>query len=387
MSDVLKMRKFAFAAPRGGACDVLVLAGEHSGDEQAARMVLEARKKNPDLKVCAFGGGALEAAGAQLLFDFTGFSVVGLMEVLKNISFFSALGNAIVDWIQTYRPKAVCFVDYPGFNLRIADTLCKRGIAVKGGGNVKLLYYISPQIWAWKSSRRFKMAKMLDFLAVIFPFETKCYADTSLKTDFVGHPFLAEGYVSPVRYSPDGDILLLAGSREIAVSRIFPVLLKTMRLLEGERAVALYPSESIRAILENCLAKFPDLADRVKIVGKSALPLAAKGVMMSSGTMSLSCCLAGIPGAIVYKANPLTYICGRMVVNIEYLGIANILLDKPAWREFIQFDASAEKIAAYMKTAIARREEYAAYARELFSLLRAEAEHDAADWLLRNVLG
>ncbi len=385
MSDVLKMRKFAFAAPRDGSCDVLVLAGEHSGDEQAARMVLEARKKNPDLKVCAFGGGALAAAGAQLLFDFTGFSVVGLMEVLKNISFFSALGSAIVDWIQTYRPKAVCFVDYPGFNLRLADTLCKRGIAVKGGGNVKLLYYISPQIWAWKSSRRFKMAKMLDSLAVIFPFETKCYADTSLKADFVGHPFLAEGYVPPVRYSSDGDILLLAGSREIAVSRIFPILLKTMRLLGGERAVALCPSQAIRAVLENCLAKFPDLADRVRIVGRSALPLAAKGVMMSSGTMSLSCCLAGIPGAIVYRANPLTYICGRMVVNIEYLGIANILLDKPAWREFIQFDASAEKIAAYMKTAITQRGKYAAYARELFSLLRAEAEHDASDWLLRNV--
>ena len=137
--------------------------------------------------------------------------------------------------------------------------------------------------------------------------------------------------------------------------------------------------------LNAALAKFPDLAGRVKIVGKSALPLSAKGVMMSSGTMSLSCCLAGIPGAIVYKANPLTYICGRMVVNIEYLGIANILLDKPAWREFIQFDASAEKIAAYMKAAISRREEYADYARELYSLLRAEAEHDAADWLLRNV--
>ena len=384
MADVLKMRNFTFDAPREGECDVLIMAGEHSGDEQAARMLKKALAKNPNLKVCAFGGQALKEAGAQLLFDFTGFSVVGLFEVIKNVSFFKALSRDIVEWISKYKPKTICFVDYPGFNLHIADVLFKRGISVKGGGDIKLLYYISPQIWAWKAKRRFKMARLLDSLAVIFPFETKCYADTSLNAHFVGHPFLEEEYTSPVEYSADGEILLLAGSRAIAVSRIFPIMLKTLRLLKNERAVALYPSQSIKEILQRNLDKFPELRERVRIVDKTAMPLKAKAMMTSSGTMSLSCSLVGIPGAIVYKANPFTYVLGRMLVNIDYLSIANILLDKPAWREFIQFDADAQKLAEYMRYCLAEqaREEFLQYADQLKELLTAEAAHTAADWLL-----
>ena len=247
-----------------------------------------------------------------------------------------------------------------------------------------MLYYISPQIWAWKAKRRFKMARLLDSLAVIFPFETKCYADTSLPTHFVGHPFLENEYVSPVEYSADGEILLLAGSRSIAVSRIFPIMLKTLRLLKGERAVALYPSQSIKDILEKNLKKFPDLRERVRIVDRTAIPLKAKAMMTSSGTMSLSCSLVGIPGAIVYKANSFTYILGRMLVNIDYLSIANILLDKPAWREFIQFDANPEKLAEYMRACLKpqAREEFLQYAQQLKNLLIAKAENTSADWLL-----
>lgn len=169
------------------------------------------------------GRKALRVRGAASL-DMTSFSVVGLVEVLKNYGFFKKLSEAVVDWIGKYRPKAVCFVDYPGFNLHIASILKRRGISQKGGGDVRLLYYISPQIWAWKASRRFKMAELLDSLAVIFPFETKCYADTNLDTHFVGHPFLSDSYQPPVVYDTDGEILLLSGSREIAVSRIFPVM-------------------------------------------------------------------------------------------------------------------------------------------------------------------
>ncbi len=387
MSEVLQMRNFCFAPPRDGDCDVLIMAGEHSGDEQAARMLLRALEQKPDLKVCAFGGGSLQEAGAQLLFDFTKFSVVGLLEVLKNYSFFKCLSRAIVEWICKYKPKAVCFVDYPGLNLLIANELFKRGVSVKGGGSIKLLYYISPQIWAWKAGRRFKMARLLDSLAVIFPFEVACYADTSLDVHFVGHPFLSSEYVNPVEYDERGDILLLAGSREIAVSRIFPKMLETLRLLDGENAIALYPSESIKRILLDALAKYPDVASRVKLVDKSAFPLKAKATMMSSGTMSLCCSLAGVPGAIIYKANPITYLLGRMLVKIEYLSIANILLGKPAWREFIQFDANAQLLAKYMRGCLSAnaREDFQSHAQKLKSLLRADAKKSAADWLLSEI--
>lgn len=387
MASVLKLRDFTFDAPKNDKCDLLIIAGEHSGDEQASRMLKEALKKSPDLSVCAFGGLSLAEAGAHLIFDMTSFSVVGFAEVVKNYSFFKRLSVAIIDWIITYKPKAVCFVDYPGLNLHLASELKKRGVSVAGGGEVKMLYYISPQIWAWKAKRRFKMAQLLDALAVIFPFEPDCYADTSLKVDFVGHPFLSSEYVPPVRYSPDGEILLLSGSREIAVSRIFPIMLDSLALLKGERAVVVYPTEKIRTILETALDRRPALKDRVRIIHNGGEQIALKAAMMSSGTMSLSCSLEGIPGAIVYKANPLTYIIGRALVKIKYLSIANIILDKPAWREFIQFDASAKSIATYMKECLkpAARKEFEDYANTLKNLLSVDSEHTAASWLIANV--
>lgn len=384
MEDVLQKREFKFDAPARGGCDILLIAGEHSGDEQAARMLKNLYRLRPDARVCAFGGRSLEAAGAQLLFDMTQFSVVGLFEVLKNYGFFRALSDAVADWICEHKPKCVCFVDYPGFNLHIADMLKKRGVSAKGGGDVKLLFYISPQIWAWKASRRFKMARTLDELAVIFPFEPACYADTDLPVHFVGHPFLEDGYVSPVRADKDGEILMLAGSRGIAVSRIFPVMVSALRRLEGEKAVAIYPTTEIRERLRHVLRNNPDVAARVRLAPNTERGIAAKAVMTSSGTMSLACCLAGIPGAIVYKANPFTYAVGRPIVKIKYLGIANIILGKPAWREFIQFDASPKKLADYIKECIASdaaRDKFVGYADELRKVLHSPPKMSAAEWL------
>ncbi len=160
--------------------DVLVVTGEHSGDEHGARMVRELRAKQPGVTVAALGGPALAAAGAQLLYDLTESSVVGFVEVLKNLPKFRALFAETLRWITEHQPRAVCFIDYPGFNLRLAAALRERGLSVKGGGKIKTLYYISPQIWAWKAKRRFSMARELDALAVIFPFEVGCYADTTL---------------------------------------------------------------------------------------------------------------------------------------------------------------------------------------------------------------
>ncbi len=386
VSSSLSMHTFNFAPPRDG-CDVLVIAGEHSGDEQAARMVSEALAKNSSLKVCAFGGEALEKSGAQLLFDMTSFSVVGLLEVLKNYNFFKRLSEAVVDWICTHKPKAICFVDYPGLNLHIAKMLKERGVSVKGGGDIKLLFYISPQIWAWKAKRRFKMAKLLDSLAVIFPFEPSCYADTSLPVSFVGHPFLSDSYVPPVIFDENGEILLLCGSRELAVSRIFPIMVSALRFLPEERGVVVYPTLAIKKKIEEILARNSDVAPRVRVIPNGFARLGVKAAMMSSGTMSLSCSLQAIAGAIVYKANPLTYLIGRALVKVQYLSIANIILDKPAWKEFIQFDASAEKIADYMRDCIkpSSRKIFEKHAADLKEVLRAPSDMSAADWLLKNL--
>ncbi|MFH1496765.1 MAG: lipid-A-disaccharide synthase, partial [Verrucomicrobiota bacterium] len=295
---------------------MLILAGEHSGDQHAAELVGELRGKQPDLAVCALGGPALHAAGAQLLHDMTASSVVGFVEVLKNYGFFKALFEEVLRWIAEHKPRAVLFVDYPGLNLRIARALRERGISVKGGGAVKTLFYISPQIWAWKAGRRFTMARDLDALAVIFPFEVACYADTDLPVEFVGHPFLSAHHVPPVRFDAAAPVLLLPGSRKQAVARIFPALLAGCAAYGKRAANVIYPSEAIRDVLLAC-----NPPANVALVPGGTEAIAASAVLMSSGTMSLHVALAGIPGAVAYRANPLTYLIGKMLVKIPYLGI------------------------------------------------------------------
>ena len=327
---------FRLPPPSGGRVDLLVVAGEHSGDAHAARAVSALRARSPGIAVAALGGPALAAAGAELLYDLTASSVVGLVEVLKNLPFFRALYAETLRWIAEHSPRAVCFVDYPGLNLRLANELRIRGVSVKGGGQTKTLYYISPQIWAWKQNRRFTMARDLDAIAVIFPFEVKCYADTTLPAEFVGHPFVAPDYVLPVRSDPAGPVLLLPGSRRQSVARIFPALLAGYRAFGERPAVVLYPSEEIARELRGQLAGAADVTLRPVESTDGAAPLAASAVLTSSGTMSMQCALAGIPGAIAYRANPLTYLMGRRLVKVPYIGIANLLLNEPMYPEYIQ---------------------------------------------------
>jgi lipid-A-disaccharide synthase len=387
MSGSNSRAPFRLPPPAGGRVDVLIVAGEHSGDEHAARMVREARAKNPSLVVAALGGPALAAAGAQLLHDMTATSVVGLVEVLRNYPFFRALFVETLRWIEENKPRAVCFVDYPGLNLRLAAALRERGLSAKGGGKIRTLYYISPQIWAWKAGRRFAMARDLDAMAVIFPFEPKCYADTPLPVEFVGHPFVAADYAAPVRYDPNGSILLLPGSRVQAVRRIFPVLLAGYERFARECgreawATVLFPSDEILAVLQ---AAQPPPNVRLQRTGA---PVAAAAVLTSSGTMSMHCALAGIPGAVAYRANPLTYVLGRMLVQIEQLGIANLLLGEPMYPEFLQGAATPAALAAQLRDCLenpARREKTAAHAARLRTLLAQPAGGTAADWLARQL--
>lgn len=380
MAEATHALPLSLPPPAAGRVDVLFVAGEHSGDEHAARIVEELRRTRPELAIAALGGPALGAAGAQVLHDMTASSVVGLVEVLKNYGFFKALFEATLRWIETHRPSVVCFVDYPGFNLRLATELRKRGLTTKGGGDVWAVFYISPQIWAWKPKRRFTMARDLDALAVIFPFEVASYADTALPVTFVGHPFVQADYVPPVRYDAGGPVLLLPGSRKQAVARIFPVQLRAFAVLGEREAVVLYPSEEIRRVL--AAAGPPANVRLVRLDEHGARGAAA--VLTSSGTMSMHCALAGIPGAVVYRANPLTYLIGRWLVKVPYLGIANLLLGEAMYPEFIQGAARAEVLAAELRACLhdpARRARTAAQAERLRAELAGNERVSAAEWL------
>ena len=381
---------FSFPPPADGRVDALVIAGEHSGDEHAARMVRVARERRPDLAVCTVGGRHLQAAGAQLLFDLTQYSVVGFFEVLKHYGELKRLFEEILRWIREYKPKVVCFVDYPGMNLRIAKRLAEEGLSSRAGGEIRLIYYISPQVWAWKAKRKFQMAQMLDSLAVIFPFEVDVFEGTQLETRFVGHPFLSSDYDLPVSYDPDGPILILPGSRRAAIERIAPILfasyqecLKRKSKLE---AVCVYASAELRGLIESILERFPAIRERVRLT-PNQLHVSARAVLTSSGTMSLNCALANIPGAIAYRTHPITYVMGRALVKVPYIGIANLLLDKPLYPEYIQGAATKTRLAAELIDCIEnvdRIKQTRNWAAELRELLDKPSTGDVSDWLLEH---
>lgn len=384
-----------FAAPVNGQPDLLVIAGEHSGDEHAARLIEDMRESRPDLKIACLGGSKMAAAGAQLLYDLTAVSVVGFIEVVRHYSFFKKLFDQTLDWIERYRPKHICLVDYPGFNLRIADQMFRRGLSIKGGGAIGISYYIGPQIWAWKAKRRFVMARTLDRLGVIFPFEVECFADTDLPVEFVGHPFVHPKYELPLCYDALAPVLLLPGSRVAAVRRIFPVLLDGFRLAcrskPDLKAKVIYPSPKVRDVLEKELENYSDLQGSIELVSNAAGSiLSASAVLMSSGTFSLACALSGIPGAIVYRLNPISYLLGKLLVKIPYIGIANLLLNRPLHPEFIQGAAKPKQLAKQilntLEDANAARSA-ATGALELHGLLEAESNASAAEWLLEGCVG
>lgn len=377
-----------FAPPSHGAVDLLIIAGEHSGDQQAARMLRGVMERRPDLKVAAVGGAELRAAGAQLLFDLTRSSVVGLAEVLRNYGFFRRIFALTRRWIDVHQPRAVCLVDYPGFNLRLAKTLFRDGISRKGGGRVSVVYYISPQIWAWKAGRRFTMARHLDALSTIFPFEVECYSDTDLPVDFVGHPFMADDHASSLGYDREGPILLLPGSRRAAVSRIAPILLDSYaryRSGGGRReAVIITPGLDLERMIAGLLGLRPEIQTHVKLIPKEE-SIAGAAVLTSSGTMSLACALAGIPGAITYRANLITYLIAVRVIRVPYLGIANLILESPIYPEFLQRAAQSGRLALEIKAALEdgeRIRQTAVAAVELRKRLHCPDTGGAPEWMI-----
>lgn len=374
--------------PEAGGVDLLVVAAEHSGDQHAARAVCELLALRPGVRVCALGGPALAASGAQLLLDLTANSSIGFAAVRK-LAFFRRLIGDVVRWVGEHRPQAVCFVDSSGLNLRIAKALFARGISAKAGGPAKTLYFISPQIWASRAGRRFAMAAHLDGLATIFPFESGCYADTELPVTFVGHPFLAADHARPVHYDPAGPVLLLPGSRRGPVSRIFPALLDGFlwyRHDGGDRAaVVLYPSDEILATLREA---HPPAEVNLCRLEAGAASVGVSAVLTSSGTMSLQCALAGIPGAIVYRTDPLTYLIGRWIVKVPFLGIANLLLEESMYPEFIQGAATPARLAAQLTAALTdptRIQQTHDHAAKLQELLAQPAAGSAGSWLAEHL--
>ena len=379
-----------FNSPSDQSIDLLIIAGEASGDQHGALLVEDLISIYPHLRCAAIGGPCLQEKGAFLVYPLVKHAVVGVIEVLKNYRTFQQIFSNTIEWIRKHKPKCILLIDYPGFNLRLAKELKKIGISVKGGGKVKIIQYVSPQLWAWKPKRRFLMEKVLDGLGVIFPFEVDCYRDTELPVTFVGHPFTKSNFRSPVQYDSNGPLLLLPGSRSQPVERILPVLLDAYEhllinypLLKAQIPV---PDSKIRELVSTLLSKRKKIKDNIQVVEGETI-LWASAALMSSGTMSLSCALAGIPGVIAYRAHPLTYCIGRMLVKVPYLGMANILLpDNPPYPEFLQHNANGKVLSASITKILIDEQagkEASGNAKKLIACLTSSNQKSTVDWLVQ----
>lgn len=314
---------------------MMFIAGEASGDAHAAKLIEALRVQAPEVKVFGAGGAKMQAAGMELLLDLTEHAVVGLVEVLKNYGTFRQIFWDLVEEAEKRKPDAVVLVDFPGFNLRFAKEMKELGI--------KVIYYISPQLWAWHASRAKQIERDVDLMLCIFPFEKDWYAKHApkLRVEFVGHPFaerLGESTKSETR-NPKL-ILLLPGSREREVAKIFPIMAGIVDRLPNdlEFIVAAVNEQSAAMMMHHPRIKV-ELGTAHELMQHATLAITA------SGTATMECAFYGCPMIVVYKVNWLTYLIGRMVVKVNWLAMPNVIAGREIVPEFIQHAANPDRVA------------------------------------------
>ncbi|NJD06190.1 MAG: lipid-A-disaccharide synthase [Methylococcaceae bacterium] len=326
----------------------MLVAGEASGDLHAANLFRELRSLLPSLKGIGMGGIHMREAGVDLRYDSTGIAVIGAIEVIKHYGEIRRALNLMKQLLRDERPDLLICVDYKEFNFHLAKAAKKLG--------VKVLFYVSPQFWAWRPGRVKQYGKVVDHMAVIFPFEVPFYETYGIPVTYVGHP-LAGSSASGDRatlaaefgLAPDSPTIgLLPGSRANEIKRLLPVMLKSVTLLAQRFPDAQFVLSQAPSVDDGLLAAcLRDMQTSVKVVkGRNRdLVNCCDAVITVSGTATLEVALAGVPMAIIYKVAPLTYWLGRLLINIPFIGLPNILAGRSIVREFIQQDSSAVNIA------------------------------------------
>lgn len=324
------------------------LAGEASGDAHGAAVIAALRERQPGLAICGRGGPKMRALAPDEVEDWCDQSaVVGLWEVLKKYRYFRAEFTRVLDDIERLRPAAVVLIDYPGFNLRLAAALRKRGLPLK------IVYYISPQVWAWNRGRIPRMARWLDLMICIFPFEPPMYEQAGLKSIFAGHPLvdaLAAEDIEPSRREKDL-IGLFPGSRQREVRKNFPIMLAAAQRLRALRPGLRFAAAAVSEARAEELRELRDAAGWAEAdcpigVGNSRLLMRSSAVgMVASGTATVEAACLAMPLLIIYRVAWLTYGVARTVVRVPYLGMINLLAGREIAREFLQSRARPGAIA------------------------------------------
>jgi len=330
---------------------IFFIAGEASGDLQASLLVKELKNQIPDLECRGLGGPLMANEGVELMMDLTKESVLGFTDVVKKyFSLRSILYQALRD-AESFKPDAIILVDYPGFNLRFAKKINKR---------FKIIYYISPQLWAWGKQRLQIVRKYIDHMIVLFHFEKEMYDKAGIPSTWIGHPLIEEAYPSKPRndlkkewFNKNDDskiVTMFAGSRKTEVKRILPEMLKTAEILYEKTQNIKFllsestaiPSEIYDEILKSTKTKIP-----IKVIRGRSYDLlhASDFALITSGTATLETAICETPFVILYKTAFLTFFLGRILVEIPYIGLANVVAGRKIVPEFIQHEIKPELIA------------------------------------------
>jgi lipid-A-disaccharide synthase len=354
-----------------------MVAGEASGDLHAGKLVAKLAEVAPDVSVFGVGGDRMRRAGCELIYHCDDFAVVGLTEVLHHIPLLRRAMHRLVSLAVEREVSVAVLVDYPGFNLMLADRLKRVG--------VRVLYYISPQVWAWGEGRVRKIARLVDRMAVVFPFEVDFYRERGVDVEFVGHPLLEEPALSegapgvPV----DGTVLgLLPGSRRNEVERLLPPMLGAVSILRERIGGLRVHLGRARGISEEVLAGSGDpRAAGVEVLPPGSAHDVMRGstaLLISSGTATLEAACLGTPMVIVYRLGALSYLAGRALVRIPRIGLVNVVAGRELVPELVQGEASASRMAEEVEpflTDPARRE---SVSRELREVRRSLGEPGAS---------
>lgn len=326
---------------------VWILAGESSGDMYGAQLAEELRLLDSTLSIQGMGGSAMATSGVEILVDSTELGVVGFVEVLKHLSVFRAIFALLVDQADAERPNVVVLIDYPGFNIRFARKMKKLGIPV--------VYYVSPQVWAWGKRRIPELADLCVRMLVIFPFEEAVYANVDLDTRFVGHPLVRILHEQcPERTERDEKlILLLPGSRFSEVDRLTVPLLETAVAMHAKnpsyRYVVAAPRAAVGDRIKIAAGAYPDLPLSVEVGRTAELMSTAVAGIAASGTVTMQAAILGLPLVVVYRLNPLTYWLGKRLIDVPYITMANLVIDEALFEEFIQGDVQPSLLCAALQ--------------------------------------
>ena len=357
-----------------------IIAGEASGDLHGSNLIKELCKIDSNASVRCWGGDKMEAAGATLVKHYRDLAFMGFVEVAKNLpTIFRNLAACKKD-ILAFKPDALILIDYPGFNLRIAAWARKQGL--------KIIYYISPQVWAWKENRVKAIKRDVDKMLVILPFERSFYKKWDFEVEYVGHPLVEviddfkKGHPYGTRNREQGTdkiIALLPGSRKQEILIKLPIMLEVARRFPGYKFVVAKAPGLTTEFYDGLLKPYKNVSS---VVNKTyELLNGATAALVTSGTATLETALFAVPEIICYKGNNISYQIAKRLIKIKFIGLVNLIMDKEVVKELIQDDLTADKISIELKKLLEDPTRQATLRKDYASLknLLSEGGHASAN--------